>query len=172
MYICEFCKKRQATIHLTDIHNNVKKEVHMCDQCAQTKGFSTNQALSVNLPQIFSSVVKNEPKKEKKPREEDIVCNSCGISWREFRKGGRFGCPGDYDSFRPRLRGLLADIHAGAAHHAGKTPPGKGIDPKLRNEIIVCRRELRNAIDNEAYELAAELRDRLSELSEKIKAEK
>ena len=35
---CEICQKEAATVHLTDVSNNSKKEMHLCESCAQERG--------------------------------------------------------------------------------------------------------------------------------------
>ncbi len=36
--LCDDCKERPASVHITKIYNNQKTERHMCDQCAQKSG--------------------------------------------------------------------------------------------------------------------------------------
>ena len=43
--ICEICKKVPATVHLTDIKNNVKTEIHMCEKCSAEKGINIKNPL-------------------------------------------------------------------------------------------------------------------------------
>ena len=35
---CEKCHKNHATIHLTAIEGGMKKEAHLCDECARQTG--------------------------------------------------------------------------------------------------------------------------------------
>jgi len=160
MLICELCKKKPASVHLTNIEKNVKRELHMCEECAQKKGFSIKAA--VQLPQVLSGLAKTESKVQSP--EEETCCDACGIRWSEFRSGGRFGCANDYVAFRAQLDSLVADIHNRNLQHVGKTPHGQVVDIELRRELIECRRRLREAVEKEAYEDAARLRDRLAEL--------
>ena len=37
-----------------------------------------------------------------------MSCPSCGITFQEFRKQGRLGCPNDYIAFDEPIRELLA----------------------------------------------------------------
>lgn len=161
MYICEVCKKQIATIHITDIHNNVKKELHMCEGCAEAKGVSVKQSLSV--PQIMASLGKGAAKTKVK-RERNLTCDQCGMTWREFRTRGRLGCAHDYTAFATHLKPMLGEIHGGAEKHRGKS---LRVDPAardVRREIAECQRQLREAVEREAYEEAAVLRDRLARL--------
>ena len=38
---CEVCQSKEATIHLTEIADGVRTEMHLCEQCAQEQGVGT-----------------------------------------------------------------------------------------------------------------------------------
>ncbi len=44
---CEACEHKVATVHLTEIVNKKKKELHLCEECAREKGVSVKSAFSV-----------------------------------------------------------------------------------------------------------------------------
>ena len=74
----------------------------------------------------------------------------------EFRAEGRLGCPHDYDVFRRGLEPILERIHR-STRHLGKCPRRGTVDPARQAEVVELRRQLRQAIDTEAYEEAARL---------------
>ncbi len=164
--ICEICKKAAATVHLTEIHNNVKKELHMCEACAEKKGIHMSQspAMQEALGQAIQEVTTPE-----ELGEVDDACEECGASWGDFRGSGRFGCPACYGAFRHRIDPLLEDIHAARDHHVGKNP--RPYAAPYRYDIVECRRQLREAVEQERYEDAALLRDQLAELQGKAPSE-
>jgi protein arginine kinase activator len=172
MYICQICKKTPATIHLTDIHNNVKKEVHICEACAAEKGFNLQGA--ANLPQLLGLAAKKgqAPAVRQKPAEKDIVCAQCGSTWSQFGERGRLGCPNDYRMFDAKLRALISgQIAAGGAEgealHVGKRPgPGRQ-DGQREQNIRSHEKKLRAAVAEENYELAARLKGELDALRER-----
>src|SRR5262249_31924504 len=86
-----------------------------------------------------------------------LTCPECGIKYMEFRAEGRLGCPRDYEVFRLGLEPLLQRIHR-ASRHVGKSPR-RPPTAALLAELINLRKELRAAVDAEAYEEAARLRD-------------
>ena len=181
MYICQICKKAPATIHLTDIHNNVKKEVHICEACASEKGFNLHGA--ANLPHLLGLAAKKQTpmsvspvqaaKIKAKPPENDLVCPRCGTTWGHFNERGRLGCPHDYETFDARLRPLIANqiaanvLKDSETFHIGKKPgPVKERDefgPAIRN----LEKSLRQAVAEENYETAARLKTELDELRRK-----
>lgn len=171
MYICQVCKKAPATIHLTDIHNNIKKEVHLCETCAAEKGF--NMQTAANLPQLLGLAAKKKAEaaaKPAKPIEEDIRCPMCGHRWSDFKNRGRLGCPNDYQAFGLKMRTLVANqlapgVSSGESFHTGKTPSGKtvAVDP-ARSMLRELERRLRQAVAGEHYEEAARLKAEIDKL--------
>ena len=89
----------------------------------------------------------------------------CGIKFVEFRNSGRLGCPHDYQEFREELTPLLENIH-GDTRHAGKTPRRQPQARQNQSELTRLRRQLQNAVSQEAYEEAAKLRDQIRTLEE------
>ena len=173
MYICQICKKAPATIHLTDIHNNVKKEVHICEACASEKGFNLQGA--ANLPQLLGLAAKKggipagqAPAQTPKPKavEKDLICLQCGATWSQFGERGRLGCPHDYQAFDLRLRPLIANQIAQGSKdletfHVGKRPGPRRERDEIDQAIFALERRLRRAVAEENYESAARLKGEL-----------
>jgi len=92
-----------------------------------------------------------------------MTCESCGTTHQDFKKGGRLGCEACYHVFRPVLEPLLDGMHAGISH-LGKIP-SRSVEKKtaVENEDAL-RKALQKAVEEENYEKAAELRDRLKKL--------
>lgn len=175
MFICQICKKAPATIHLTDIHNNVKKEVHICEACAAEKGF--NLQGTANLPQLLGLAAKKGVPAPKHPHhhstqikakvtEEDLICLKCGTTWSQFSERGRLGCPNDYQVFGERLRNLIANQIAPHTRdcekiHVGKRPgPRRAVDERAQ-AVRLMEKKLRQAVAEENYETAARLKAEL-----------
>jgi protein arginine kinase activator len=153
---CQFCSQ-PATVHLTDIVALQKKEIHLCQQCAEQHQLIHKQEL--NLPAILKSLIGQHlgPETVELAR---LTCPACGIKYVEFRAQGRLGCPHDYLVFRGGLTPLLQRIHR-SQRHVGKTPHRSVLPPEQQAEWVELRRRLQTAIDREAYEEAARLRDLL-----------
>jgi protein arginine kinase activator len=151
---CQFCVN-PATVHLTDIVNGQKHEVHLCQACAEKQQLLKQQEL--NLPAILQALIGQHVGH---PTDElaRLTCPACGIKYMEFRAAGRLGCPRDYDVFRVGLEPLLQKIHRGAVTHVGKVPRHRP-SPARQAELDELRQQLRSAIDTESYEEAARLRD-------------
>ncbi len=156
--LCQSCHKNTATVHLTEIIDGEKHEVHYCEACAQSAGVHPLSPKSFFPNLIGPAACGSE-------EEPDIQCPECGLTYAEFRRRGRLGCAEDYRLFSNGLVELLERIH-GSSQHIGKIPESEGDHLKLEREIIELKRELTRAIHVEEYEQAAQIRDRIREIEE------
>jgi protein arginine kinase activator len=159
---CHHCES-QATVHLTQIINGQMHKMDLCESCAQEKGVTNPDNLSIgNL--LDHSVIEAEKS------VQGMVCESCGTSHQDFKKGGRLGCQACYHIFRPVLEPLLDGMHAGI-EHLGKVPNRVEVEPakveegpSIEEQCKQIKEELHLAVEAENYEKAAELRDLLKKL--------
>jgi len=158
--LCQYCGKREAKIHFTEIREGKKTEMHICEQCAQEKN------MSLAFPAVLSQLVKGGPAVPRETEAVPAACPGCGLAYAEFKAKGRLGCPRCYAAFGPVLIPLLEKVH-GAAAHRGKTPERvKGVLASKR-ELQEIEEQLNAAVENEEYEKAAQLRDRIREMKGK-----
>ncbi|MFH1421731.1 MAG: UvrB/UvrC motif-containing protein, partial [Planctomycetota bacterium] len=130
------------------------------DECAFKKGLSVKNHFS--LQDLITGMI--EQKEEKIP--EGILklsCPNCGMTFKEFRESGRFGCCEDYNVFQEPLMKILDRIH-GSSKHTGKIPLKVDSNVSRRREIIELKSQLDGAVQREDYELAAKLRDKIKEI--------
>ncbi len=157
---CHDCDS-QATVHLTQILNGQMHKMDLCESCAQAKGVTNPENLSIGSLMEKSDL-------ESESVSGSMVCESCGTTHQDFKKGGRLGCEACYHVFRPVLDPLLDGMHAGTKH-LGKIPSGSESRVRFEQSIDDLRRELQDAVEKEDYEKAAELRDRLRDLENDAK---
>jgi protein arginine kinase activator len=93
-------------------------------------------------------------------RLDQQTCPVCGISFYEFRNQGRLGCPYDYVGFQKQLDPLILNIH-GETEHVGKSPKRSAGGGQRRTQLIRLRREMKDAVTQEDYERASQLRDQI-----------
>ena len=167
--LCERCHQRVATVHLTEISNNVKREMHLCEACARELqggpfGWLPQFSLHNFLAGLFEPDVAHEALR---PRVGGRRCGRCGLSEEEMARGGLLGCASCYDAFQPRLEPLLRRIH-GTSRHAGKVPARSGGRAKVLRELQGLKKQLEEAVAREEFERAAVLRDHIRELERKL----
>ena len=159
--LCQYCGKREAKIHFTELRDGKKTEMHICEQCAHEKN------MTMAFPAVLSQLVKGGGGVA--PRESEAVpaaCPTCGLAYAEFKAKGRLGCPRCYTAFGPVLIPLLEKVH-GAAVHGGKTPERVKGALASRKELLAIEEQLAAAVAGEEYEKAAQLRDKIREMKGK-----
>jgi len=161
---CQICNKRTATIHLTEINDGVRSEMHVCEQCAAEQGIAAQSQMSIN--ELLSHLLAVQPSDEEifGPSDRDLVCPNCGFTLDRLRKEGTLGCPMDYKVFEQALLPLIERAHGGKTAHSGKVPTKIPKDTRRFVEISQLRQQLEDAVRNEDYEQAAKLRDKLKQM--------
>lgn len=92
------------------------------------------------------------------------------MTYQQFKRYGKFGCSECIDAFKDRIEPLIQNIH-GHRRHKGKYPGQHKVSESSESgEIEILKKELKEAIEVENYEKAAELRDRIKELGKKEEA--
>jgi protein arginine kinase activator len=158
--ICEKCNKNHATVHVTEVINGVKKEAHLCEDCARSAGVGIKFTFSIS--DILGSLAEPKPGKQTE-RVSQLKCPQCGMTYSEFKSKARLGCANDYEVFRAGLIPLLEKVHQ-ATQHVGKTPHTADSQIKKENELVRLKRELDSLVKSENFERAAEVRDRIRTL--------
>ncbi|GGG27100.1 UvrB/UvrC motif-containing protein [Paenibacillus abyssi] len=167
---CQECGQKPATLHFTKIVNGEKTEFHICESCAREKGESlpgTPGGFSIHS--LLSGLLDFEKTNQTGlgPKPQTIRCDECGLTYSQFSKIGRFGCSSCYKHFTDRLDPLFKRVH-GSTSHVGKIPKRSGGQIQFKREIEQLKLELHQKIEQEEFESAAELRDRIRELERKI----
>ena len=158
--LCQYCNKREAKIHFTEIKDGKKTEMHICEQCAHEK----NMVLAFPSLPVLSQIMKGGPSATRGESEAvPATCPACGLAYTEFKAKGRLGCPACYNAFAPVLVPLLEKVHGTASHH-GKAPPRVEGELESRREVEALEIELNEDVAAEDYERAAELRDQIREV--------
>ena len=169
--LCDHCKERDAVINLTQVEHDSKVTLHLCEQCAAEKGVETGVALLKSPLGGFITAMGKSAGSLLPATIDGAPCPNCGGTLRDFRETGRLGCAVCYGAFEVHLRDLLRRLH-GSSQHVGERYvgpaaadlPGAASEPGPGREVGELREQLRRAISDENFELAAELRDRLKVL--------
>jgi protein arginine kinase activator len=148
-------------MHITEVIADEQfEEHHLCEECAQKYLYEPPK--KTGLKAEVSASDEGDEFTALNQKE----CPVCGIKFVEFRNSGRLGCPHDYSEFREELLPLLENIH-GETRHAGKTPRRLPEQKLSQSELIQLRKQLNQAVNREAYEEAAEIRDRIRQIEER-----
>jgi protein arginine kinase activator len=161
---CQRCDK-PATFHITELLGGKPQELHLCedharDYLTQSSEEPSNTASMAALAQHIAKHMPVGQTAEELAQLDQQACPVCGITFYEFRNQGRLGCPHDYVCFEAQLEPLILNIH-GENEHTGKVPKHSPNGSERRTQLIRLRREMKEAISDEEYERASELRDRI-----------
>lgn len=157
--LCDNCKERDAVVHLTRMKENQVKQVHLCEKCAAAEGVETTVSMPKHpLAGLLQSAQQQLPAAQ---QNDSARCSFCSSSLRDFRSSGRLGCASCYSAFEASLRELLRRVH-GASKHSGRVyePPRPDLLQRA-STLVELRDRLRRAIEQEQFELAADIRDRI-----------
>lgn len=165
---CDECKQNPATVHLTEMYNGNKSEMHLCASCAAKKGalmFDPNQ---FNMPNLLGGFLGGPQTVQGFANSvAPPVCKNCGVNFLDIRNTGKLGCPVCYQAFSEELESSLKRIH-GNSQHTGKIPLRSGEKTRVKRQLEDLKEQLQAAIVNEDYEKAAEIRDMIIDLEKKL----
>jgi protein arginine kinase activator len=170
---CQRCEK-PATVHITELTGEEPVELHLCEEHAKdhfAPAESNGGDIAASLAGAFAEHLKVGQTVEELSRLDKRTCPMCGISFFEFRNQGRLGCPHDYEFFLEELEPLLVNIH-GDLIHKGKRPTRLVRNKSATTELIRLRREMKEAIEKEDYEVASRLRDKIKQVENDLASEK
>ncbi len=155
---CDVCKKKPATVFLTQIVEGKMQKVNLCEPCSKEKGVAdpTGFALTDLLLGVGSADEVDNP-------IGGLRCPACGFSQAELKKTGRLGCSVCYDTFEESLQPLLKAMHKGLIHQ-GKVPARALRAHQQEMQIRDLQRDLNAAVAGENFEAAASIRDQLRQL--------
>ncbi|MCZ6603394.1 MAG: UvrB/UvrC motif-containing protein [Planctomycetota bacterium] len=167
---CESCHNKTARVHLTEIGSKMKREIHLCDECAREHEASLPHTVGPSSHHPAPGTPDLDLAGSGAEEETAAVCAVCGMTFPDFRSTGRFGCPEDYQVFRKSLAPILERIHS-STQHQGKVPPQAGEPTRRQRELRKLSDQLERAVKSENYEKAASLRDQLHDIREKSGAD-
>jgi len=162
---CQQCEK-PATFHITELTGGKPQELHLCeDHARQYLTQSSHEpsgagSMAAVLAQHMAQKMQVGQTAQELAELDQQSCPVCGITFYEFRSQGRLGCPHDYVCFQAQLEPLILNIH-GEAEHVGKAPRRSPQGSEKRTQLIRLRREIKEAIAEEDYERASQLRDQI-----------
>ncbi len=147
--LCDRCHKNEASVFYEEITNGKARSLAVCADCANEQGglFFPNN--------LFASFFGHT--------ETERSCPLCHTTLRSFSKDGKVGCPECYQTFAHELESTIHSIH-GNVKHIGRIPEKHTLPPEDKSPLASLKAQLKAAIDEENFELAATLRDQIKAL--------
>lgn len=102
-------------------------------------------------------------------------CPKCATTWDRLRQDGRAGCAQCYEAFHNRLVTVMEQMQR-EPHHTGKSPRAalkrqrrlEHLRTKRDHRLEMLKRRLKEAVAEEKYEDAVQLRDKIKIVSSTI----
>lgn len=173
--MCEICHANDAVLHVQQIVNDERKELHMCRECAEKKGFFQDL---VTLDFSLDAIANVKPEKVQKERRKEhtkkneafrLRCSVCGFQFSDVNEEFRLGCSECYVEFKELLMPIIHGAQAGI-QHTGKTPNHDSKTIKRERTRKGLTKRLTQMLKREDYEGAARIRDRIRQLEEGVEA--
>ena len=167
---CDECKTQIASVHLTQIYQGKKVETHLCEVCAAKKGalmldFDNN----FSIPHLLGSFLgdTSDAKETHNVNNDNKACSNCGMTFANIQKKGKIGCSECYSAFENELEATFRRIN-GNNKHVGKVPSRGGQSIKIKRKLEELKTELQQAVANEQYEKAVQIRDAIKAMEKDL----
>jgi protein arginine kinase activator len=170
---CERCGEEPASVHLLRVVDGAVTHTHLCPLCAEGIAEETEGlALVLAVPSVLRRLGRGSTSEETAVPTSDAECNEhfcgvCGTTSSDVKESGLVGCSNCYKVFADYLESLLAG-GAEVTEHLGKIPRRGPETDTLQHEILRLERMLRELVECERFEEAAGVRDRLTELGQRL----
>ena len=157
---CDKCGA-PSVYHSTLIINGVSKKTSLCRDCAIKEGVFAQEK-----PNLFDEMFSSCADMLGFEQVENVVCQVCKTTLREFKSTGRLGCPNCYDMFREEISSVLKRIAPFETHKQETIKTEKAKPQKLSREeqVKVLREEMKQAVSEERYEDAAKIKKQIAKL--------
>ena len=164
--LCQHCQKNEATTHVKTMINGEYAEYRLCPECAHEMGYD---AMFPDFTADFGGLLGSFLSAALPARSGATHCKLCGSTMNDIKKTGKVGCAECYDTFFSELMPTIRSIH-GNTEHIGKRPvieyetveDAKPADSG--DSLADLKAQLKKAIEDENFERAAELRDKIKEM--------
>ncbi|EAF7812645.1 excinuclease [Listeria monocytogenes] len=164
--ICQRCGENKAVIALQQLNELGKVEsLYLCENCATDEALSSEKDL-VKAMDTFSEVALDflTLLQKEENTQKEVVCENCQLSFEEFLKTNRVGCPECYSAFEAQLVPIIGRVQNGYKKHIGKVPAEVERAEGVQNEISRLQEKLAKLVKNEEFEEAAVVRDEIKAL--------
>ena len=170
---CERCAKKKATVFYRENLSGRIRALRLCSDCAdvleqagELEDMSDPLSGKLSplfpgdeggmLPNLRRAIVGGGKATGKK-------CPQCSATFGDICDKGLLGCAYCYAAFAEELEEVVKATHGGAVHR-GRISSGHQARLERTAKLHTLRKLLREAVEAEAYETAAELRDEIRTL--------
>lgn len=165
--LCQNCGKNEATTHIKRVVNGDTTGTHLCTECAKHLGYGDMfTGFGLSLEDFFGGFLGDTAEKLTSPAQEQ--CPRCANTFSDIVSSGKMGCSECYRTFYDKLLPSIQRIH-GRIKHSGKSAPPEvqeapSVENNTENLIEELKTQLAKAVENQEFEQAVVIRDKIKEL--------
>lgn len=178
--LCQKCHKKTASVFISSIINGQETKMYLCSDCAKDYplfNFNFQEPFSIKDVMDKFNIDDNSLSEDEYNKlleidkdsidksGKEIICPNCYSTYDEYRETGKLGCSKCYEAFEKQLKPILKNIY-GYEDYIGKIPKNSDNEIYISNEIRILKEDLNRAVEQEEYEKAADIRDKIKELEE------
>lgn len=176
---CQHCNQNEATTFIKRNINGHKEELHLCSECAKELGVMDEFRMPT-MSEMFGDTFLGNFLGAGVAAMNSLAgvdrCLSCGSSFNDIVQSGRMGCADCYDRFEEKLEPSIRKIH-GKTKHIGKfvsysednevndTAKEESVSQE-KSELESLQEQMKAAINEQRFEDAAVIRDKIKEIQE------
>ena len=173
--LCQKCHKKTASVFISSIINDQETRIYLCDDCVKDYPlFNFNFQNPFSIKDVMDKFkIDEDPSIDQEKdsllpvdndsKEEDVICPNCYSTYNEYKQTGKLGCSRCYEAFEEKLKPVLKNIY-GHEEYIGKIPKKDNSHIYISKEIRILKEDLNRAVEQEEYEKAADIRDKIKEL--------
>lgn len=177
---CQHCNQNEATTFIKKNINGHKEEMYLCSECAKELGVMDEFRIP-SMSEMFGDSFLGNFLGAGVAAMNSLAgvdrCQTCGSSFNDIVQSGRMGCADCYDKFEDKLEPSLRKIH-GKTKHIGKfvsyseeNEKSEDIGDKKeqaseKSELESLQEQMKAAINEQRFEDAAVIRDKIKEIQE------
>ena len=138
--LCENCHQNEASIHYTEIINGVKKEHHICMDCARRlnfAGMSDSSDAEFPFVRLLTGLLAGNSAQVEDGPMMHIRCPGCGMTFDEFTMVGKFGCAECYGVFGPLIEDNMKRLHGDSVHRGKIYKKYSGLSDGSRYNVLL-----------------------------------
>ncbi len=156
--LCQLCKNKIATVCINVELNGVKTQQYICEECATQRGLRGNPT-GADILRLVNDIKAADAERARAEEAAipDIACSECGTAYKEFLKSGQLGCQGCYAAFGEHIARVIKDITK-----PDETAATEPVQQQREDELQRLEAQLKQCIEEENYEEAAVLRDKIN----------
>lgn len=171
---CTHCHNNEANTHITRVINGRREEMHLCEECAKELGVMEEFDFEPFTMDSFFGNLLGAGAAALNSLAGIDRCTYCGTSFNDIINSGKVGCANCYDKFEDKLSPSIEKLH-GRTKHVGKnvtyteekeeTDAEEKTEEKSKSKLDSLKADLKLAIQEQRFEDAAVIRDKIDELT-------